>query len=126
MLATLVDIRGGAARELGLHMAVAADGRYRGYVSGGCEAAVASEALLALSEPCRHQLLWGHPSGPTGLLQEIQARLPAISKKAVSLEGVDFVLTMSADAKAAFNAAASIVAQAMDEAPTLPVIPREI
>ncbi|MBY5835021.1 XdhC family protein (plasmid) [Rhizobium leguminosarum] len=50
-LATLVDIRGGAARALGAHMAVAADGRFCGYVSGGCvEAAVASEALLAMAE----------------------------------------------------------------------------
>ncbi|MGO7956705.1 XdhC family protein [Rhizobium leguminosarum] len=50
-LATLVEIRGGAARALGAHMAVAADGRFCGYVSGGCvEAAVASEALLAMAE----------------------------------------------------------------------------
>ncbi|MEI1249692.1 XdhC family protein [Rhizobium aouanii] len=50
-LATLVDIRGGAARALGAHLAVAADGRFCGYVSGGCvEAAVASEALLAMAE----------------------------------------------------------------------------
>lgn len=50
-LATLVDIRGGAARALGAHMVVAADGRFCGYVSGGCvEAAVASEALLAMAQ----------------------------------------------------------------------------
>lgn len=50
-LATLVEIRGGAARALGAHVAVAADGRFCGYVSGGCvEAAVASEALLAMAE----------------------------------------------------------------------------
>ncbi|MBY3242762.1 XdhC family protein [Rhizobium laguerreae] len=50
-LATLVEIRGGAARSLGAHMAVAADGRFCGYVSGGCvEAAVAAEALLAMKD----------------------------------------------------------------------------
>ncbi|MBB3163003.1 XdhC family protein [Rhizobium laguerreae] len=50
-LATLVEIRGGAARSLGAHMAVAADGRFCGYVSGGCvEAAVAAEALLAMAQ----------------------------------------------------------------------------
>ncbi|MBY3216545.1 XdhC family protein [Rhizobium laguerreae] len=50
-LATLVEIRGGAARSLGAHMAGAADGRFCGYVSGGCvEAAVASEALLAMAQ----------------------------------------------------------------------------
>jgi xanthine dehydrogenase accessory factor len=50
-LATLVEIRGGAARALGSHVAVAADGRFCGYVSGGCvEAAVAAEALLAMAQ----------------------------------------------------------------------------
>ncbi|MFP5078328.1 hypothetical protein ACLE20_13550 [Rhizobium sp. YIM 134829] len=61
-----------------------------------------------------------------GLLQEIQARLPAISKKAISLEGVDLILAMPADQKASFNAAASVVSRTIDEAPALPVIPREI
>lgn len=50
-LATLTEIRGGAARTLGSHVVVAADGRFCGYVSGGCvEAAVAAEALLAIAE----------------------------------------------------------------------------
>jgi len=45
-LCTLVDIRGGSSRALGAHMVVAEDGRYCGYVSGGCtEAAIAAEAL---------------------------------------------------------------------------------
>ncbi len=49
-LATLVDIRGGTARPLGSHVAVAADGRFCGFVSGGCvEAAVAAEALDAMA-----------------------------------------------------------------------------
>ncbi|RVK59238.1 XdhC family protein [Sinorhizobium meliloti] len=40
-LATLVEIRGGAARAIGSQIAVAADGSFCGYVSGGCvEAAV--------------------------------------------------------------------------------------
>jgi xanthine dehydrogenase accessory factor len=47
-LATLVEIRGGAARALGSHMAISPDGRFCGYVSGGCvEGAIATEALLA-------------------------------------------------------------------------------
>ncbi len=50
-LATLVDIRGGAARSLGSQVVVTEDGRYCGYVSGGCvEAALAAEALLAMAE----------------------------------------------------------------------------
>lgn len=48
-LATLVDIRGGAAKAIGAQIAIGADGRYAGYVSGGCvEAAVAAEAIEAL------------------------------------------------------------------------------
>ncbi|MGI2034580.1 XdhC family protein [Rhizobium panacihumi] len=50
-LCTLVEIRGGSSRSLGAHMAVADDGLYCGYVSGGCtEAAVAAEALQALAK----------------------------------------------------------------------------
>jgi xanthine dehydrogenase accessory factor len=50
-LATLVEIRGGAARALGAQVAIAADGGFVGYVSGGCvETAVAAEALHAIAE----------------------------------------------------------------------------
>ena len=49
-LLTIVEISGGAPRALGAQMAVLADGRYCGYVSGGCvEAAVASEAIRAIA-----------------------------------------------------------------------------
>ena len=48
-LATLVEIRGGAARSLGAQMTVRLDGLYCGFVSGGCtEASVAAEAIEAL------------------------------------------------------------------------------
>lgn len=48
-LVTLIEIRGGAARAIGAQMAVRRDGRYCGFVSGGCtEAAVAAEAVQAL------------------------------------------------------------------------------
>ncbi|MBB4524856.1 XdhC family protein (plasmid) [Rhizobium leguminosarum] len=62
-IATLVEIRGGAARSLGSHVVVSADGRYCGYVSGGCvEAAVAAEALLALEERCDRTVMFGEGS----------------------------------------------------------------
>lgn len=49
-LVTLVEIIDGASRALGTHMAVCDDGRYCGFVSGGCiEAAVAREALDAIA-----------------------------------------------------------------------------
>jgi xanthine dehydrogenase accessory factor len=48
-LATLVEVRGGAARALGSQVAVREDGLFCGYISGGCvEAAIAAEAMLAL------------------------------------------------------------------------------
>jgi xanthine dehydrogenase accessory factor len=50
VLLTIVGIEGGAPRALGAQMAVLTDGRYCGYVSGGCvEAAVASEAIRAIA-----------------------------------------------------------------------------
>lgn len=61
-----------------------------------------------------------------GVLQEIQARLPASVKKLISLEGVDLTLSMAASEKSAFNAAATIVTKVVTEAAALPVIPREI
>jgi hypothetical protein len=61
-----------------------------------------------------------------GILQEIKARLPAISKKSVILEGSEITLAMPASDKAAFSAAVAIITKVMEEAETLPVIPREI
>ncbi|MCJ2874458.1 hypothetical protein JUM41_09455 [Rhizobium pusense] len=61
-----------------------------------------------------------------GILQEMQARLPAALKKAISLEGNEITLAMPARDKKAFDAAARTVAGVMMEAETLPVIPREI
>jgi xanthine dehydrogenase accessory factor len=62
-VATLVEIHGGAARSLGSQVVVASDGRFCGYVSGGCvEAAVAAEALLALEEGCDRMVKFGDGS----------------------------------------------------------------
>jgi xanthine dehydrogenase accessory factor len=48
-LITIVEVEGGSARGLGAQMAVLADGRYCGYVSGGCiEPAIASEAMRCI------------------------------------------------------------------------------
>ena len=48
-LITIIDISGGAPRALGAQMAVLEDGRYCGYVSGGCvESAVATEAIRCI------------------------------------------------------------------------------
>ncbi len=62
-LVTLVEIRGGAARALGAQMAVRGDGGYCGYVSGGCtEAAVAAEAIAAISQGTDRYLRLGEGS----------------------------------------------------------------
>jgi xanthine dehydrogenase accessory factor len=62
-LATLVEIRGGAAKALGSQVAVAADGRFCGYLSGGCvEAAVAAEALLAVAQDRDRIVMFGDGS----------------------------------------------------------------
>lgn len=61
-----------------------------------------------------------------GILQEIQARLLAISKKSISLDGNELTLAMTASERTAFNAASGVVSGVMNEANTLPVIPREI
>lgn len=62
-IATLVEIRGGAARALGSQVIILSDGRFAGYVSGGCvEAAVAAEALLAMADGCDRFVLFGDGS----------------------------------------------------------------
>ncbi|MGB8291602.1 MAG: hypothetical protein WCE42_27505 [Rhizobium ruizarguesonis] len=61
-----------------------------------------------------------------GILQELQSRVPAVSKKSLALDGSDLILAMPASEKAVFNAAAAVVARAMEDVETLPVIPREI
>ncbi|HWU18934.1 MAG TPA: XdhC family protein [Devosia sp.] len=62
-LLTLTNIVGGAPRALGAQMAVLADGRYCGYVSGGCvEAAVAGEAMRAIAAGRDETLRFGNGS----------------------------------------------------------------
>lgn len=62
-LVTLTHIRGGAARALGAHMMVRADGGYAGFVSGGCvEAAVALEAVQAIQAGQDRTCIYGDGS----------------------------------------------------------------
>lgn len=59
-LVTLVDIHGGAARPLGAQMAVREDGRYCGFVSGGCvESAAAFEAMKAIAAGDDRRVCYG-------------------------------------------------------------------
>jgi len=59
-LVTIINIKGGAPRALGAQMAVLADGRYCGYVSGGCvESAVAGEAIRCINAGADEILRFG-------------------------------------------------------------------
>ncbi len=63
VLVTLVEIRGGAARLLGAQMVVREDGRYCGFVSGGCvEAAAAFEALEMMGSGRDREIRYGEGS----------------------------------------------------------------
>jgi hypothetical protein len=61
-----------------------------------------------------------------GILLELHARLPVASKKTLDIDGAELTLAMPASAKAEFHAAASVVANALEDIESLPVIPREI
>ncbi|AAM37737.1 conserved hypothetical protein [Xanthomonas citri pv. citri str. 306] len=62
-MATLIDVQGSSPRPLGSEMAISADGRVAGYVSGGCvEAAVAHEAMAALRDGQPRWLDYGEGS----------------------------------------------------------------
>jgi xanthine dehydrogenase accessory factor len=62
-LVTLVGVEGGAPREPGAQMAVAEDGRFAGYLSGGClEAAVVVEAQAAMRAGKNRMVRFGKDS----------------------------------------------------------------
>jgi hypothetical protein len=61
-----------------------------------------------------------------GILLELRARLPVASKKSLDIEQGELTLAMPASAKAEFHAAASVVAAALKDIESLPIIPREI
>ncbi|MGO6689230.1 hypothetical protein [Rhizobium leguminosarum] len=61
-----------------------------------------------------------------GILLELRARLPVASKKSLDIEQGELTLSMPASVKTEFHAAASVVASALKDIESLPVIPREI
>jgi xanthine dehydrogenase accessory factor len=62
-LVTLVEVEGGAPRQAGAQMAVAEDGRYVGYLSGGClEEAVVLEAQAAIAQGANRLVRYGRGS----------------------------------------------------------------
>jgi len=63
VLVTLVGVEGGAPRHVGAQMAVCEDGRYAGYLSGGClEQAVVLEALAVLKNGRNRMVRYGKNS----------------------------------------------------------------
>lgn len=62
-LATLVQVEGSSPRPLGAEMAIADDGCFSGYVSGGCiEASVVAESRAVLAEGRSKRLVYGRGS----------------------------------------------------------------
>ncbi|MFQ5564357.1 MAG: XdhC family protein [Parvularculaceae bacterium] len=87
-LVTLVNIEGSAPRPLGAQMAVAADGAFAGYITGGCaEAAVAEEARKAIREGSNRTVRYGAGS------PFVDIRLPCGS-------GIDVYIDAAPDADA--------------------------
>ncbi len=63
-LVTLIGQGGPGPRPLGAQMAVHADGRYVGYLSGGClETAIVGEAQAAIAEARNRRVRFGGPDG---------------------------------------------------------------
>ncbi|MDQ0322050.1 hypothetical protein QO002_004256 [Pararhizobium capsulatum DSM 1112] len=61
-----------------------------------------------------------------GILLEIRARLSPATKKSLELDGPELTLMMSTSEKAEFHAASAVVAKALADIETFPVIPREL
>jgi xanthine dehydrogenase accessory factor len=62
-LATLIGVEGSSPRPLGAEMAIADDGRFCGYVSGGCiEASVVAEARAVFASGQPKRLVYGRGS----------------------------------------------------------------
>lgn len=61
-----------------------------------------------------------------GILLEIRARLPLAMKKSLELKGIMLALSMSEGAEVDFRSDSAIVASALRNIESLPVIPREI
>lgn len=86
-LVTISAIDGGAPKSLGAHMAVLADGRHVGHVSGGCvEPAIATEVARVMAEGRDQILRFGKGS------RYIDIRFPCGG-------GVDLLIHVSADAR---------------------------
>ncbi|MEL6874685.1 MAG: XdhC family protein [Pseudomonadota bacterium] len=63
VLVTVASVSGSSMRDPGAHMAVCADGRFTGSLSGGCiEAAVVAEAQNTLNEGCPRMVRFGEGS----------------------------------------------------------------
>lgn len=77
---------------------------------------------------------WALPTAATlgstvrakGILLEIRTRLPSATKKSLDIDAGELALAMPAGSKAEFHAASAVVAEALENIQTLPVIPREI
>lgn len=94
-LVTLVGIEGGAPRHPGAQMAVAEDGRYAGYLSGGClEESVALEAKAALAEGKNRLVRYGKGSPYVDIRLPCGSGLDIYVDQSVSAEDVARMATL--------------------------------
>ncbi|WP_301546292.1 XdhC family protein [Paracoccus saliphilus] len=101
-LVTLVEIIDGGARALGTHMGVSEDGRYCGFVSGGCiETAVAREAIMAISEGADRECQFGKGSPYFDIVLPCGGGLRLNIHVLRETAPIDAILTAIADRKTA-------------------------
>lgn len=92
-LVTLVGVEGGAPRQPGAQMAVAEDGRYAGYLSGGClEESVALEAKAAIAAGENRLVRYGKGSRYIDIRLPCGSGLDLYFDQTVTADEVDHML----------------------------------
>ena len=92
-LVTLIGVEGGAPRQAGAQMAVAEDGRYAGYLSGGClEQAVALEAKAVIEAGVNRKVRYGKGSPYFDIRLPCGSGLDLYFDQALSDDALDAVL----------------------------------
>lgn len=94
-LVTLIGIEGGAPRHPGAQMAVAEDGRYAGYLSGGClEESVALEAKAAIERGENRLVRYGKGSRYIDIRLPCGSGLDIYVDRAVSAQEVERMIAL--------------------------------
>lgn len=101
-LVTLIGVEGGAPRQPGAQMAVAEDGRYCGYLSGGClEQAVALEAKDVIAASSNRIVRYGKGSPYFDIRLPCGSGLDLYFDQSLSEEALDTLLGLRGQRRAA-------------------------